>query len=57
MSGVRELLKHLKWVGENMLGGKEVRKKNEGEKKQNRNGETKQPLDVFASRLPQWSPE
>lgn len=27
MSGVRELLKHLKWVGENMLGGKEVRKK------------------------------
>lgn len=57
MSGVRELLKHLKWVGENMLGGKEVRKKNEGEKNQNRNGETKQPLDVFASRLPQWIPE
>lgn len=32
MSGVRELLKHLKWVGENLLGGKEVQKKNEGKK-------------------------
>lgn len=57
MSGVRELLKHLKWVGENLLGGKEVQKKKMKGKKQNRNGETKQPRDVFASRLPQWIPE